>query len=123
MGNTDYFINSSAIDSQQNKLRFRYLIDEMGNNVGKVFVDNEIIIFDDQELVAVLDQNTNRNYTLPIPKIDYVPSDIKCQNPGEVSLPLLSGNTTGKTYYVTYTLEYTGVILVHIHYHVIIIVK
>lgn len=108
MGNTDYFINSSAIDSQQNKLRFRYLIDEMGNNVGKVFVDNEIIIFDDQELVAVLDQNTNRNYTLPIPKIDYVPSDIKCQNPGEVSLPLLSGNTTGKTYYVTYTLEYTG---------------
>lgn len=108
MGDTDYFINSSAIDSQLNKLRFRYLKDELGKNVGKVFVDNEIIIFDDQELVAVLDQNTNRNYTLPIPKIDYVPSDIKCQNPGEISLPLLTGNTTNKTYYVTYSLEYTG---------------
>lgn len=108
MGDTDYYINSTAIDSQPNKLRFRYLIDEFQNNVGKVFVDNEIIIFDDQELVAVIEQNSNRNYTLPIPRIDYVPTDIKCVVSGVTPEPLLSGNTTGKTYYVTYSLEYNG---------------
>jgi len=104
----EYFINSSAIDSYPNKLKYYYLIDTLNNPVGKVFTDKKIIIIDDQEIVAALDKNSNRNYTLPIPKIDYVPADIKCATNGINSDPLLSGNTTGYTYYVTYMLTYTG---------------
>lgn len=107
MGTVDKFINSSAVDSWPNSVKYRNLIDEQGFNVGKIFVDDNIIIFDDQEIVAVLDSNTNRNYTLPIPKIDYLPSDVKCSTSGSTINPLLNGNTTGYTYYVTYGLEYS----------------
>lgn len=107
MDTVDYYINSSATDSWPNNIKYRYLTDQQGNNVGKIFVNEQIIIFDDQEIVAVLDSCSDRNYTLPIPKIDYVPTDIKCTT-GSTVTPLLSGNTTGYTYYVTYGLQYTG---------------
>ena len=101
MGTVDHYINSTAIDSWPNNIKFRYLIDEQGNNVGKIFVNEQIIIFDDQEIVAVLESSSDRNYTLPIPKIDYTPTDIKCDSSSTIT-PLLSGNTTGYTCYVTY---------------------
>lgn len=110
MDTSDYYINSSAIDSWSNRIRYRYLIDENGNRVGKIFVDHQIIVFDDQELVAVLDgSSSRRSYTLPIPKISYVPSDIKCNVIGTDGYPLLEGDTSSKTYYVTYLFETDGV--------------
>jgi phage tail sheath protein FI len=39
------------------------------NRVGKVFPDLKMIVFDDQELVAMLDYRSNRRYTLPSPKL------------------------------------------------------
>lgn len=99
MDSVDYYINSSATDVRQNNLKYRYLLDEQDNRVGKVFVDKKIIVFDDQEIVAALDYKSNRRYTLPIPKISLVPIDMKCGTNGS-STPLLSGTT--ETLFVSY---------------------
>lgn len=39
------------------------------SRVGKVFPDHKIIIFDDEEIVAALSYKSNRNWTLPAPKL------------------------------------------------------
>lgn len=105
MGSEDYYINSTASDTKINQMKFRYLLDEQGVKVGKVFVNHKIIIFDDQEIVAALDYKSNRTYTLPIPKISTVPVDSKCDVNGYLSTPLLTGGTTGYTVFVTYLLQ------------------
>lgn len=105
MDTEDYYINSSASDTKPNQMKFRYLIDEQGIKVGKVFVNHKVIIFDDQEIVAALDYKSNRNYTLPIPQISTVPVDSKCDVNGYLLTPLLSGGTTGQTVFVTYLLQ------------------
>jgi hypothetical protein len=92
MDETDYFIKSTI--NQTHELKFRYLLDEVGNKVGKVFVNNKTIVFDDQELVAILDYRSNRRYTLPSPKLGLVPSD------GTTINSLLP--TTGDTVWLTY---------------------
>jgi hypothetical protein len=94
MDTTDYYINSSASDTRNNQMKYRYLIDEQGYHVGKVFVNNKVIVFDDQEIVAALDYKSNRRYTLPIPRISSVPVDSQCDILGDPEFPLLSGGTT-----------------------------
>jgi hypothetical protein len=42
------------------------------NRVGKVFPDEKIIIFDDEEIVAALSYASNRNWTLPAPRLETV---------------------------------------------------
>lgn len=96
MGDTDYYLNSSI--NERHQLKFRYLQDVNGNNVGKVFVNNKIIVFDDQELVAILDFRSNRRHTLPAPKLGLVPSD------EDAASSMITG-TTGTTMWVTYALE------------------
>lgn len=98
MDSTDYYIRSTKND--RHDLLFRYLIDEQGNKVGKVFPKNKIVVFDDQELVAVLDYRSNRKYTLGAPKVTAVPSNETIAN------SIISG-TTGQTFYVTYMLSET----------------
>lgn len=98
MDTTDYYINSSI--NSRNQLKFRFLVDEQNNKVGKVFVNNKIIVFDDQELVAMLDYRSNRRYTLPSPKLGLSPSD------GVAAQSMLS--TTGDTAWVTYMFENTS---------------
>ena len=100
MDTTDYFMKSSINNGQL--LKFRYLLDEQGYKVGKVFVNNKVIVFDDQELVAILDYKSNRRYTLPAPKISLIPSDLSG------SQSFFSGTTTGQTVWVTYMFNYTG---------------
>ncbi len=101
MDTIDYFINSAASDTKENKLKYRYLIDEQGYRVGKVFTHNKIVIFDDQEIVAILDYKSNRKYTLPIPEVSGV--DLKYQNDGDTTTPLLS--STGETIFLTYLFQ------------------
>jgi len=99
MDETDYYINSSI--NSRNQLKFRFLVDEQNNKVGKVFVNNKIIVFDDQELVAMLDYRSNRRYTLPSPKVYATPTNSTALN------SMLTG-TTEQTVWLTYMLEYTG---------------
>ena len=98
MDETDYYVKSSI--NSRHQLKFRYLLDEQGYKVGKVFVNNKIIVFDDQELVAILDYRSNRKYTLPSPKLGLLPID------GNISNSMLS--TTGVTAWVTYMFENTS---------------
>jgi hypothetical protein len=98
MDTTDYYVKSSI--NSRHQLKFRYLLDEQSYKVGKVFVNNKIIVFDDQELVAILDYRSNRRYTLPSPKLGLLPID------GNITNSMLS--TTGVTAWVTYMFENTS---------------
>ena len=96
MDTKDYYVKpTTGLTESRFELKFRYLLDEQSNKVGKVFVNNKIIIFDDQELVAILDYRSNRRFTLPAPKVNIVSSDTSASN------SLISG-TTSQTYWVTY---------------------
>ena len=97
MDTTNYYIKSS-INAKHN-IKFRFLVDEQDNKVGKVFVNNKMVIFDDQELVATLDYRSNRRYTLPSPKLGLVSHD------GASGQSMLS--TTGQTAWVTYMFKNT----------------
>ena len=103
MGETDYYLDSTVAgtpgDIRTRYIKFRYILDEIGKKVGKVFVDKKIIVFDDQELVALLDYRSNRRYTLPTPKVYHIPSD------GVIAESCFSG-TTGQTYHITDMLSY-----------------
>lgn len=92
MDTVDYYVKSSI--NSRHQIKFRFLVDEQDNKVGKVFVNNKMVVFDDQELVAMLDYRSNRRYTLPSPKLGTVPSD------GTSSSSLLP--TTGDTVWLTY---------------------
>jgi hypothetical protein len=95
----DYYIKSTK--NEKHALMYRYLLDEQGFRVGKVFPKNKIFVFDDQELVAMLDYRSNRRYTLPAPKVSTVASDTTPEN------SMLTGST-GQTVWVTYMFQYTG---------------
>lgn len=95
MGTDDFYIKSTK--NSKHQLLYRYLYDEQGIAVGKVFPHNKTIVFDDQELVALLDYRSNRRYTLPAPKAIPIPSDVSASN------SLLTG-TTGQTVWLTYAL-------------------
>ena len=99
MDTTDYFV-SSKLNAYQ-KIKFRYLLDEFGNKIGKIFVNNKVVVIDDQELVAVMDYKSNRKYTLPSPKINLLPSDLPAAQ------SFYSGSTE-QTTWLTYMLNYTG---------------
>jgi len=99
MDTTDYFVSSKKNAYQ--KIKYRYLLDEIGNRVGKIFVNNKVVVIDDQELVAVMDYKSNRKYTLPSPKINLLPSDLPAAQ------SFYSGSTE-QTIWLTYMLNYTG---------------
>jgi hypothetical protein len=95
----DFYLKPSEDLSQSRfELKYRYLLDESGFIVGKVFIDNKVIIFDDQELVALLDYRSNRRFSLPAPKVNFIPSDTTSSN------SLITG-TNSETYWVTYMLS------------------
>jgi hypothetical protein len=67
IGSDVKFIVSNLNNNSQ--IEYRDLLDEMSNKVGKVFVNNKTIVFDDEEIVAALDYKSNRHHTLPAPKL------------------------------------------------------
>lgn len=67
MDRHNFYVKSSK--NNDFKLMFRYLVDEKGNKIGKVFPHKQIVIFDDQEVVNLLNYKTNRKYSLPSPKV------------------------------------------------------
>ena len=68
------------------------------NRVGKVFPDSELIVFDDEEIVAALSYKSNRNWTLPAPKLGLIVPNI-C-NTGVDTVGILSADT--QSLWVTY---------------------
>jgi len=78
-------------------LNYRDLLDKNNFRVGKIFYNQQVIVFDDEEIVATLDYKSNRRFTLPAPKV----SAIITNDP-------ITDLTTGKTMWVSYVLSYTG---------------
>jgi hypothetical protein len=74
------------------------------NRVGKVFPDAELVIFDDEEIVAALSYKSNRNWTLPAPKLTLVTPNT-CNTSEESVIGMLSATT--EYLYVTYRLSNT----------------
>ena len=76
---------------------YTYLVDNEGNNVGKIFQNHKLIVIDDEEIAVSLDQASSRTYTLTAPFV----STLVTNN------DYLTDLTTGKTLWITYTLDTT----------------
>ena len=77
---------------------------EYPNRVGKVFPDQKIIVIDDEEIIAALSYKSNRNWTLPSPRISLIAPNTCEINNGSISVDgVLSGSS--EYMYVTYRLS------------------
>lgn len=75
------------------------------NRVGKVWPDLKLITFDDDELVAVMNGKSNRNWTLPTPRLSLV-SPYTMDNTLSNNDGVLSSQT--QTMWVTYRFNNSG---------------
>lgn len=107
MDNNDYYLTSKL--NNKNKILFRYLVDENSNKVGKVFPTYKIIVFDDQEIVSMLDYKSNRNFTLGAPSINLINN----LNYNSLNQNFLTENRVNKTFHITYALVYDDTLLNH----------
>jgi hypothetical protein len=91
-------------------IRYYHLWDTNANTdgypsrVGKVFPDSKTIIFDDEEIIAAMSYKSNRNWTLPAPKVSLVTPNL-CGNDSNSLDGILTANT--EYLYVTYRLSNT----------------
>ena len=108
-----YYIKSTKnIDMNDPGIRYYHLWDtnpdDNGNlnRIGKVFPDQEIIVIDDEEVIAALSYKSNRNFTLPAPKLSLLTPNI-CDT-GNNSVGLMTDPT--QRLWVSYLFEsQTGV--------------
>jgi hypothetical protein len=108
--NVNYIKSKPNVDMNDPGLRYYHLWDNnpdaVGNvnRVGKVFPDQQIIVIDDEELVAAMSYKSNRNWTLPAPKLSLVTPNI-CV-PGAEADGIMTG--TNETMWVTYRFDTTA---------------
>jgi hypothetical protein len=108
-----YYIKSTKnIDMNDPGIRYYHLWDTNPdsngnlNRIGKVFPDQEIIVIDDDEVIAALSYKSNRNFTLPAPKVSLLTPNI-CDT-GNNSVGLMTDPT--QRLWVSYLFEsQTGV--------------
>jgi len=122
-----YYIKSTEnIDMNDPGIRYFHLwdlnADSNGNlnRVGKVFPDQQIIILDDEEIVAALSNKSNRNWTLPAPKLSLLTPNT-CFSNNQTATGLFSAST--ERLYVTYRLDNTNDILadsLHCNYYTVL---
>jgi hypothetical protein len=103
---TPHYIESNVnIDMNSPGIRYYHLWDTntnsngMPNRVGKVWPDFKMITFDDDEIIAALSNKSNRNWTLPAPKLGLVPPN-SFNGTSNSDTGLLSG--TSECLWVTY---------------------
>ena len=101
----NYIESKKNLDMNQPGIRYYHLWDNIPNSnglpsrIGKVFPDHKIVIIDDEEIIAALSYKSNRNWTLPAPKIALTTPNT-CGSLSQSSEGLLTGNT--EHLYVTY---------------------
>ena len=101
----------SSLSSEMNNpgLRYFHLYDThqtqngLPSRVGKVFPDLKQIVFDDEEIVAAMSYKSNRNWTLPAPRLNLMTPN-SCTNDGS-SNGILSAAT--EYMYITYRFDNT----------------
>ena len=100
-----YIESKKDIDFNAPGLRYYHLWDTHANTsgqpnrIGKVFPDYKMIIFDDDEIVASLNYKSNRNWTLPAPKLGLVTPNTFAGKLGS-TVGLLTGSS--ETLFLTY---------------------
>jgi len=72
------------------------------SRVGKVFPDSKIVVFDDEEIIAAMSYKSNRNWTLPAPRLNLITPNT-CSNDSGSLNGVLTGD--GQYMYVTYRLS------------------
>lgn len=81
------------------------------SRIGKVFPDEQIVVIDDEEIIAAMSYKSNRNWTLPAPKTTLTPPSI-CS--GDITdTGLLSADT--ECLWVTYSLQNDSVFADYLH--------
>jgi hypothetical protein len=88
--------------------------DGLPNRVGKVFPDSQIIIIDDEEIIAAMSYKSNRNWTLPAPKVSLTtPNTCVVENNQPTVNGILSADT--EYMYVTYRFSNTDIFTNSLH--------
>jgi len=109
--NVCYMYSKPNPDMNEPGLRYFHLwdtnVDANGNlnRIGKVFPDQEIIVIDDEEVVASMSYKANRNWTLPAPQLSLLTPNI-CFSNNTSGNGLL--NNSNENLWVTYLLESSG---------------
>jgi hypothetical protein len=105
-----YMLSLKNEDMNLPGMRYYHLYDDNAdsngnlNRVGKVFPDSELIIFDDEEIVAALSYKSNRNWTLPAPNLGLLTPNSCDSCPGTDGI--LSADT--QTMWITYRFNSSG---------------
>jgi len=118
-----YLQSTKNSDMNTPGLRYFHLWDENPNSdgypnrIGKVFPDDKIIIIDDEEIIAAMSYKSNRNWTLPAPRVTLITPNT-CNAEGESDIGLLSANT--EYIYVTYLLTNSSTFtnFLHCNYYI-----
>jgi hypothetical protein len=107
-----YYIKSTKnVDMNDPGIRYYHLWDtnpdDNGNlnRIGKVFPDQQIIIIDDEEVIASMSYKANRNWTLPAPKLSLVSPNI-CEPNASASTGIFT--TPTQSMWITYRFDSTG---------------
>lgn len=108
----NYIKSTKNVDMNEPGIRYFHLWDNnpnvnaiipnLPNRVGKVFPDLKVIIIDDEELLAAMSYKSNRNWTLPAPKVSLITPNI-CGLGNNSVEGILTGNS--ESLYVTYRLS------------------
>jgi hypothetical protein len=99
-----YVQSTKNDDMNEPGIRYYHLWDTNANpdgypsRVGKVFPDDRIIVIDDEELLAAMSYKSNRNWTIPAPKL-FLSTPNTCNSIGD-SQGVLTGSN--QTMFVTY---------------------
>ena len=106
-----YYIKSTEnIDMNDPGIRYYHLWDTNPdtngnlNRIGKVFPDQEIVVIDDEEIIAAMSYKANRNWTLTAPKLSLI-SPNTCST-GQDLTGILTNDV--QKMWVTYRLDSTG---------------
>ena len=113
-----YIQSTKSTDMNSPGIRYYHLWDtnrnsnNLPNRIGKVFPDSKIIIIDDEEVIAAMSYKSNRNWTLPAPKLSLVTPNT-CGNDSNS----LTGILTGSSQYmhITYRLSNTATFTNSLH--------
>jgi hypothetical protein len=106
-----YIKSTKNIDMNDPGIRYYHLWDTNPdsngnlNRIGKVFPDSQIVVIDDEEVIAAMSYKANRNWTIPAPKLSLLTPNT-CFSNGQSATGLLSNDT--QKMWVTYRLDSTG---------------
>jgi hypothetical protein len=112
-----YLQSSKNVDMNSPGLRYYNLWDTNPNDdgypsrIGKVFPDDRMIVIDDEEIIAAMSYKSNRNWTLPAPKL-FLSTPNTCNSIGD-SVGVLT--SPAETMFVTYRFTNTSAFTNSLH--------